>query len=98
MIRVVLRFRKREIGLVPFLAWAGFWAAAGVLVLVPAATQRIAHLLGVGRGADAMFYLGLTALFYFFFRQQLKIRDLEHQITELVRKLALERARNPERP
>jgi len=94
----VLRFRKREIGLGPFLLWTGFWLVAGVLVLRPSATQWVAHQLGVGRGADATFYLGITALFYLFLRMQLKIRDLEHQTTELVRKLALEGARKAERP
>jgi hypothetical protein len=98
MVRVVIRFRTRETGLGLFLLWTGFWLSAGFLVLSPAATQWVAHQLGVGRGADATFYLGITTLFYLFLRMQLKIRDLEHQTTELVRKLALEGASKPERP
>jgi len=89
--RVVRRFHEREISLGGFLAWTAFWTGVGVLVLAPVATKWLARLLGVGRGADAVFYVTLVALCYFCFRLQLKTRDLEHQITQLVRRLAIER-------
>jgi hypothetical protein len=88
--RAVGRFRRSTIGLSELLLWLGFWAAAGVLVLVPEITQRLAGVLGVGRGADAVFYLSLVGLSYAFFRLYLRLRQLEQQITVLVRKLALQ--------
>jgi len=92
--RVFARFRSRLITLVEFMTWSGFWAAVAVLVLVPKLSQWFAKLLGVGRGADAVFYTAIVVLFYLFFRIYSKIRAQEYQITLLVRKLALERSRN----
>jgi small membrane protein len=91
--RTVRRFRQRVIGLGELGLWSCFWIAAGVLVLKPEITQWVAGLLGVGRGADAMFYIGLIGLSYAFFRIYLRTRNLEQQITGLVRKLAIEGAK-----
>ena len=87
--RSVARFRKRTIGLGELIVWLGFWAGVGFCVLVPQLIQWFAHLLGVGRGADAVFYLGLVGLSYAFFRLYLRTRLMEQHLTELVRKLAL---------
>jgi len=66
-------------------------ARAGVAVVVidPNLTQRVARVLGVGRGVDAVFYLTIVLLFYLVFRVHKRMRGLERQITELVRKLAI---------
>ncbi len=87
--RVLARFRGGAIGLSECLLWAGFWGSVAVVVLMPPVTQRFAHLLGVGRGVDAVFYVTLVALFYLVFRLHLRIRGVEQEITRLVRKLAL---------
>jgi len=91
-VRTAGRFRKGTIGLSELLLWLGFWLAVAVLVLAPQVTQRLANLLGVGRGADAIFYLSLVGLSYAFFRLYLRMRHLEQELTLLVRKLALETA------
>ena len=93
--RAVGRYRKGTIALSELALWLGFWVAMGVLVLKPQATQRLAYWLGVGRGADAIFYLGLVGLSYAFFRLYLRMRHLEQEITLLVRKLALQTATEP---
>ncbi len=90
--RVLSRFRKRVIGVSEFFFWTGFWAAVCVLVAMPAVTQWFAKILGVGRGADAVFYVTLVALCYGVFRLQLKIRAQQHEMSELVRKLAIAQA------
>lgn len=87
--RSVSRFRRRTIGLGELIVWLGFWAAVGLCVLVPQLIQRFAQVLGVGRGADAVFYLSLVGLSYAFFRLYLRTRHMEQQLTMLVRKLAL---------
>ena len=100
MTRTFLRFRRGTIGLSELVLWAGFWLAVGVCVLAPGITQWFAGLLGVGRGADAVFYLGLVGLSYAFFRVYLKVRHAEQELTVLVRRLALkevEREHKPER-
>src|ERR1043165_743098 len=94
------RFRKGTIGLSEVILWLGFWASAVICGLMPNLVQRFGHLLGVGRGADAVFYLGLVGLNYAFFRVYLKVRHAEQELTVLVRRLALkevEREHKPER-
>ncbi len=90
--RSVGRFRKRTIGLGELALWLAFWAAVGGCVLVPNIVQRFALLMGVGRGADAVFYLSFVAMSYAFFRLYMRTRHLEQQLTVLVRKLALKEA------
>jgi hypothetical protein len=90
--RTVARFRRRSIGVGELVTWSCFWCAVGVCVLAPGITQWVASILGVGRGADAVFYLGLVALSYASFRVYIKNRQTDQQLTLLVRKLALKEA------
>jgi small membrane protein len=96
--RAVGRFRKGTIGLGELMLWLVFWAAVGVVVLVPNATNTVARFLGVGRGADAVFYLSLVGLSYAFFRLYLRLRHLEQELTLLVRRLALQEAPKRDEP
>jgi hypothetical protein len=89
--RTLMRFRRHTIALGELLLWSGFWAAVGVFVMAPGITQWFAGILGVGRGADAVFYVSIVALSYAFFRIYLRSRQLEQQLTLLVRKLAIEK-------
>ncbi|PYI99833.1 MAG: hypothetical protein DME25_22075 [Verrucomicrobia bacterium] len=95
--RTVLRFRRGTISLGELALWSCFWIAGGVCVLAPGITQWFAGILGVGRGADAVFYLGLVGLSYAFFRLYLRIRHAEQQLTLLVRQLALKEAERQDR-
>ena len=92
LMRTLFRYRKGTISLGETLLWSCFWIAVGVVGFKPDVTQRVAAILGVGRGADAVFYFGLLGLSYAFFRLYLKNRNTEQQITQLVRKLALKEA------
>lgn len=89
MSRALRRFRQRTIGAGELALWIGFWAAAAVLVMKPQVTQWFALRLGVGRGADAVFYVAIVGLSYAFFRLYLKTRSQDQEITKLVRALAL---------
>jgi small membrane protein len=88
-IRTYSRFRQRTIGVAEYMVWTAFWIAVGAAVLQPNLFQKLARALGVGRGADAVFYLALVGLSYAFFRLYMKIRNLEQEITLLVRQMAL---------
>ena len=89
ILRVLGRFRDGVIRLPECLLWTSLWVGVAVVVLEPSLTQRLARVLGVGRGVDAVFYLSFVLLFYLVFRVHMRIRGLERQITELVRKFAL---------
>jgi hypothetical protein len=65
------------------------WLAAAIAVWRPDLTTRIAQSLGIGRGADLLLYalaLAFLAALFYFYR---KSRQLEGDITRLVRHIAL---------
>jgi hypothetical protein len=97
VVRTFLRFWRGSLGLKELVLWTCFWVAVVIVVLAPQITQWFARLLGVGRGADAVFYVGLLALSNALFRIYLRIRQVEQQLTRLVRKLALEEALEDEK-
>ena len=70
-------------------AWCALWIAAAVAVLRPSITVAIAHFLGIGRGADLVFYCGILGMLFGFFLIYVRIKRLESEITRLVRTLAI---------
>jgi hypothetical protein len=71
-------------------------AATGtVFVLRPELTGSIAHTLGVGRGADLMFYLFSLACIYAFLIMYVRYRELRRDLTKLTRSIAIEHALRP---
>lgn len=90
--RAVGHYRRGAIGLGHLAVWVAFWTAVGGVVLMPQVTQWFAGILGVGRGADATFYVAVVGLSYAYFRLYLKSLEQDRQITKLVRRLALKEA------
>ncbi|NNM46389.1 DUF2304 domain-containing protein [Knoellia koreensis] len=77
----------RRLGLILF---AGF---AVVSILIPDVWNRIAHLVGVGRGTDMVLYALVVAFLSFTVTTYLRFRDLETRYTKLARRLALDEVR-----
>ena len=69
-----------------------FIGAGTFLILFPDYANRIAHWAGVGRGADLMFYLGILFLFFLILKLYARLRRIEQNFTELVRKKSIEEA------
>ena len=67
-----------------------------VLIAVPDLSTAIAQMVGVGRGADLVLYLGLLGLSFVCLLLYAKLRELETALTELVRTIALANAITPE--
>lgn len=66
---------------------------AGVIfVLFPTVTDKMAHLVGVGRGADLVMYLFIVFFFMVCIALYSKIRSVEASQTDLIRKIAVQRA------
>lgn len=59
------------------------------LVLFPDISNKIAKRMGVGRGADLIFYICILLFWFIISKLISRIKLLEAQITELVRKDAL---------
>lgn len=88
--RVFLRFREKVITSQVFILWSLIWIVALLTVISPPITTRLASFFGIGRGVDVIVYVSLAALFYLVFRLYVMIEDLRHEITYLVRRLALQ--------
>lgn len=94
LIAVYMYFRLRStlLDVILILLFAG----AGVfLVLFPDYANTIAHWVGVGRGADLVFYLSTLFLFFLILKLYSRIRKMEQKFTELVRSKSLEEAEEP---
>ncbi|OGE03729.1 hypothetical protein A3B51_00630 [Candidatus Curtissbacteria bacterium RIFCSPLOWO2_01_FULL_41_18] len=89
--RVMLRLREKILSTQVAFFWIIVWIAALVGILLPATTSKLAQFFGVGRGVDVIVYISLTLLFYLVFRIYVMIEDLRHEITEIVRHIALQK-------
>lgn len=59
------------------------------LVLFPGASNVVAHWVGIGRGADLVFYLFIMFSLFHFATNASRIRQLERKLTTLVQDRAL---------
>lgn len=91
-IKVIGRFRAKELSLPALFFWLIFWLVVAVVVWQPDWSTQLANRLGVGRGADLVMYLSIALLFYLTFRQTVRLEKMEKNITKIVRELTL---RNP---
>ncbi len=83
------RFRQHAIGLIEAFAWTLVWGIAAIFVIRPDTTTRLAHLVGVGRGADLVLYASVIALLILVFQLHVAHQRLERSLTELIRAQAL---------
>ena len=60
-----------------------------VFIFFPDLTSTIAHKLGVGRGADLVFYLSIVIFWFVIIKLYVRIRKLEKIVTDVVRRDAL---------
>ena len=67
-------------------------AVSVIFILWPDTTNRIAKVLGVGRGADLVFYLSILVFWFIIVQLFARIRKLEIMVTELIRKDAINHA------
>ncbi|HEX7434077.1 MAG TPA: DUF2304 domain-containing protein [Anaerolineaceae bacterium] len=65
-------------------------AATGIILVIdPDLATRIAHLLGVGRGTDLLFYLFIIVSLFYTAAMNSEIKRLKRQMTALVREIAI---------
>lgn len=83
------KYVQRRIKPVEAFLWSCIWIAALIVVTLPDATTLLARALGIGRGVDVVIYLSVPLGFYLVFRLYEKLDRLEHDLTKVVRHLAL---------
>ena len=89
--KVIQKYTQRGMPVLQFVSWVLIWVAAAIIISFPDTTSFLAHILGIGRGADLILYTGLLIAFYLIFRIHLTLDRLEQEITEVIRAIALER-------
>ena len=69
--------------------WTILSVAAALAIGVPDTTRVVARALGIGRGADLVFYCAIVGAAIGFFAIFVRLRAMDDHITELVRRGAL---------
>ena len=94
LVAVLMRRRSPAIALsLGVLSLAGVWFAWR-----PEDLNRLAHGVGVGRGADLALYLGLSLSFLAMAGLYLQLRHMQNRFTLLAREVALIQARGAAAP
>lgn len=69
--------------------WSVIWIIAAVVIWEPDFSTKVAHFVGIGRGADLILYASVIALLIMVFQLHVAHDRLERKLTELVRQQAL---------
>lgn len=94
----LIRMRRGSLPRFGGLAWAAVWLMGALLILKPGLTTSIGSLLGIGRGADFIFYLAVVSGLYALLALYRRVRHLEITLTELGREQAIHDATPPYGP
>jgi hypothetical protein len=85
----IIRWKKR---LLDIFLLSSMMICAVVFIIWPDIPQAIANKLGVGRGADLIFYISILIFWFVVLKLYIRIRKLEQSFTEFIRTEALKNA------
>ena len=85
----ITRWKKRIFDIILLFTMV---VCACLFILWPDVTQALAERLGVGRGADLIFYLSILIFWFIILKLYIRIRKLEQQFTEFIRQDAIRNA------
>jgi hypothetical protein len=91
----IVRMRKRLLDLIILFAMI---ACAVVFILWPDLTSIIAKKLGVGRGADLVFYISILIFWFVILKLYTRVRRLEQLFTSIIRDDALKNVQDNREP
>ncbi len=92
--RAFLRMRGKNISIGEFSMWSLIWSAIIIIGLFPDLISRLSELVGIGRGTDLAIYVSIIVLFYLMFRLYVKVDSQSHEVTKLVREIAIKDAKS----
>lgn len=87
--RVILRLKEGALTFSNSIFWISLFVLALVGIIKPELTTLTAQKLGINRGSDVVVYASILLIFYLVFRTNILIENLRHDLTKLVRTLAL---------
>jgi len=92
--RTIRQYQAHRRSIRGTIIWICFWVALIVLSVMPdALSSRVAEALGFKSNINAVIFVGMGFLFLIVFYLSDTLHDMERKLTELVRALAIERAR-----
>ena len=80
-----------------YILWTLLWLAVIIVALLPQATDPLAQLVGVERGADLLVYIAIVVLAYGLYRVLVRLEKVQKEITEVVRKVAIDKVQEPKK-
>ena len=83
------RLRSKKSTPASFVLWIVIWIFLLLFAFKPDFSMPLANLFGFGRGIDLLVIIGLLFSLYLVFRLYIKFDDMNQQINELVRELAI---------
>ena len=89
MYKATRRLIKKDLSAWLYVFWVSAWLFVAVFVVWPWILNRLADLVGIGRGVDLVIYLSIFALFYLVFKINLRQDKMERNMADIVRKVAL---------
>jgi len=90
------RFHGKKTSLQTFILWAMLWALLAIFTIIPESSNILAKIIGIGRGLDLILIFGIIGSYYLIFRVYLKLEKIDQNITELVRKISMDKELNYE--
>ncbi len=87
--RIFVRVRKRELSYALAVLGVIIWACVIIFALWPELLNRLADLVGIGRGVDTAVYISIVVIFYLVFRVFVRLEKMEDHLTTIVRQNAL---------
>ncbi len=97
ILRSVKQYSRKQVSRYWVVVWSVLWTTVIGVALMPQATDRIAALAGIGRGADLLVYLAVTFLLYAVLRIMVRQQKMSEEITELVRSIAIDHPKHHHR-
>jgi len=92
--RTIVQYVRRKRTLVAAIVWILFWISITLMAIIPnPVSMKIASILGFRSNVTAVIFVSIALLFLFVFYLSSTIEKLEHQMTDLVRKIAIEEKR-----
>ena len=91
------QYRKQKVSLYWCVLWTLLWVVVIIVALLPQATDPVAQLVGVERGADLLVYIAIVVLAYGLYRVLVRLEKVQREITEVVRKVAIDNVQEPKK-
>ncbi len=94
LIIAFIRFKEGKSSLRMLSFWIVMWSLIIVVSIYPDSTTFFANIFGIGRGLDLILILGILGCYYLIFKIYTMIEQVESEITNLVREIALNNENN----